>query len=130
MIKLLGNLPARILEETKRLFWIALYFWLLIGLFIVFKALVLGEAQHIFYHQGFAIITALVLAKVVLLAELAHVADNFKDRPLVYPVVFKSAVFCVILMVFYAGEETLVGIRHGNTAVASLPGFGGDGWRG
>lgn len=129
MVEFLGNLPAMIFHETKRLLGIALYFFLLIGLFTVFKAATLGD-EHILYHQGFAIINALVLAKVVLLAELAHVAENFKDRPLIYPIVFKSAVFSALLSAFYIAEEVLVGVRHGSTIAESVPEMGGGGWRG
>ncbi len=129
MVELLGSLPAIVLQETKRLFWITLYFSLLIWLFIAFEAVTSGE-EYILYHQGFAIINGLVLAKVVLLAELAHVAENFKGKPLIYPIILKSAVFCVILMAFYVGEEMLIGVSHGKTIAQSVPEIGGGGWRG
>ena len=57
-------------------------------------------------------------------------AENLKDRPLVYPIVFKSVVFCVILMAFYIGEETLIGVWHGKTIAESFPDIGGGVWNG
>jgi hypothetical protein len=69
-------------------------------------------------------------AKVVLTAEFFQIAENLKHRPLIYPIVFKSAVFCAILMCFHVIEETLVGVWHGKTVAESFPDIGGGGWRG
>jgi len=55
--------------------------------------------ESLTYHQGFALINALALAKVVLVAEFFHVGDNLKNRPLIYPIVFNSAVFAVLIAV-------------------------------
>jgi len=50
--------------------------------------------------KGFAIINAWLLAKVMATAEIFHVADNLKHEPLIFPVVFKSVVFAVLLVSF------------------------------
>ena len=81
------------IAETRELFGIFIYFWVLLSLFSLHKALVLND-ESLIYHQGFALINALALAKVVLVAEFFHVGDNFKNRPLIYPIMFKSAIFC------------------------------------
>ena len=124
MNRLSNGLFEKVTDETKQLFWIAVYFWLLIGLFTVFKSSVRGDTSIVFHH-GFAIINAFVLAKIVLVAELFHLADNLKTKPLIYPIVFRSAVFCVLLMSFYVVEEVLVGIWHGKTVAESFPEMGG-----
>jgi uncharacterized protein (DUF1810 family) len=67
----------------------------------------------------------LALAKVVLVAEFFHVGDKLENRPLVYPIMFKSAVFAVILICFHIVEETLLGIWHGKTLSQSIPNTGG-----
>ena len=123
------RITEKVLDEGKQLIWIFIYFWVLFGLFSVFRSLVLNE-QNLVYHEGFAIINAFLLAKVVLTAEFFQVADNLQRKPLVYPIVFKSAVFCVILICFYIVEETLVGMWHGKTIAASFPKIGGGGWKG
>ena len=127
--KNLGRILQKALDEGKQLFWIVVYFWVLIGVFSVFRSLVLNESNLI-YHEGFALVTAFVLAKVVLTAELFGVADKLKRKPLVYPITFKSAVFCVILMCFYIAEETIVGIWRGKTIIDAFPDIGGGGWKG
>jgi hypothetical protein len=127
--KVLNRIVERSLDEGKQLLWIVFYFWLLFGVFTVFRSLVLNE-PNLIYHQGFAIINAWLLAKVVLTAEFFQVADNLKHKPLVYPIIYKSLVFCVILMCFYIIEEMLLGMWHGKTIAASFPAIGGGGWKG
>src|SRR5580704_7387338 len=94
----LRRLKTGAIDETRELFGIFIYLWVLLSLFS---------------HQGFAIINALALAKVVLVAEYFHVGDKLKNRPLIYPIMFKSAVFAVILLCFHIIEETLLGVLHG-----------------
>jgi hypothetical protein len=116
-------------EEGMRLFWIFLYLWVLLGLFSIHKSLVLNE-PNLFWHQGFAIINAWLLAKVMVTAEIFHVADNLKHRPLIYPIMFKSAVFAVLLVSFYLLEEILVGLWHGKTIAESIQTVGGGTFKG
>jgi len=127
--KSLGQVVEKILDEGKQLFGIVLYFWLLIGIFTVFKSLVLND-QNLIFHNCFAIINAWILAKVVLVVEHLMTAENLRHKPLIYPIIFKAAVFCMLLMGFYIGEEILVGIWRGRTIVESFPEVGGGSWKG
>jgi hypothetical protein len=123
------GLKRKLAHEFKELVWIFAYLWVLLGLFSVHKSIVLNE-PNLIYHQGFAFINALVLAKVMLIAEMLHVADSLKHKPLARPIVFKSAVFSAILMSFYIIEETLIGMWHGKTATESIPDIGGGSLKG
>jgi hypothetical protein len=125
----LNRVKQRGLEEGKRFFWIFLYLWAFLGLFSVHKSLVLNE-QHLFYHQGFAFINAWLLAKVMLTAEIFHLGDSLSHKPLIYPIVFKSAVFAIILLSFYILEEILLGVWHGKTIIGSIPAVGGGSLKG
>jgi hypothetical protein len=115
--------------EGKKLFWIFAYLWLLLGLFSVHKSIVLNQ-PNLIYHQGFAVINAALLAKVILVAEMLHVADNLNNRPLIYPIIFKSAIYSIILVSFYIIEETLIGMWLGKTAMESVPDVGGGSLKG
>jgi hypothetical protein len=115
--------------EGKKLFWIFAYLWVLLGLLSVHKSIVLNE-PNLIYHQGFAFINAGLLAKVMLTAEMFHVADNLKNKPLIYPIMFKSAIYSIILVSFYIIEETLIGMWHGKTAMESIPDVGGGSLKG
>jgi len=112
------------LAEGRRLLWIFLYLWILLGLFAVHKSIVLHE-PNLFYHQGLAFINAWLLAKIILAAEMMGIADNLGHKPLIYPIVFKSATYSIILISFYLLEEVTLGVWHGKTVVQSIPAFGG-----
>ena len=114
------RLKTGAIDESKKLFGIFIYLWVLLSMFSLHKALVLND-ESLIYHQGFALINALALAKVVLVAEFFHFGDTLKNRPLIYPIMFKSAVFAVILVCFHITEETFIGVLRGKTLSQSIP---------
>ena len=54
----------------------------------------------------------------------------FKNNPLVYPILFKSMVFAIVLICFHIVERVIIGVWGGGTIVQSIPGFGGGGFKG
>ena len=115
------NLKARAFEEFKRFVAIFLYLWVVFGLLSIHKSLVLSQ-QHLDYEEHtFAIINALVFAKVLLVGEALHLGRRFQNRPLIYPVLYKCLVFTVLLILFHAIESIAVGMWHGNSLAASIP---------
>ena len=111
-------------REARKLVVIFLYLWVLFGLFALHKSILLPDAG-IIYGQGFAIANAFVLAKVMLVADNLHVGENFETRPLIYPVLFRSTVFAVILVCFDLIEEVAVGTLRGKTISESIDAIGG-----
>ena len=49
------------------------------------------------------------------------------DKPLIYPIAFKSIAFSALLILSYIAEETAVGLYHGKGAAESIPQIGGGG---
>src|SRR5262249_41319708 len=123
--KQLNLVRHKSIVEARKLLWIFLYLWVLLALFAIHKSIVLNEPD-LLYHQSFAFINAWLLAKVMLTAEMFHVADNLKHKPLIYPIVLKSAVFSMLLISFHVFEEVLVGMWHGKTFTESIPAVGGE----
>ena len=118
-----NHLKEKGVIEARKLFWLFAYLWVLLGLFALHKSIVLNEPA--FYHQGFAAINALVLAKIIFVAEAFHVADDLKHKPLIYPIVYKSAVFSLILISFHLLEEVLAGMWHGKAITESVTALSG-----
>ncbi|MBV8426190.1 MAG: hypothetical protein JOZ88_03020 [Hyphomicrobiales bacterium] len=124
--KQLDRVKQKGIEEAKKFLWIFVYLFILLSLFAAHKAIILGENSY-FYHGGFAIINAFVLAKVILIAGMFDWGSGLKEKPLIHVIVFNSAVFSVVLMSFHILEEMLGGMWHGKTAFASIPTFGSGG---
>jgi hypothetical protein len=106
------SLKQRALHEFREFLSIAFYLWVIFGLLIEHKSLILAE-QHIdFQHQGLALVNALALGKIMLVARYLRVGDQWKNRPLILPTVVKSAFYTFVLAVFKLLEEGLVSLYH------------------
>ena len=54
-----------------------------------------------------------------------HFAEKFKDKPLIYPTLFKSAAFAIVLGCFKILEEAGVGWYHHKSFSQSIGDIGG-----
>jgi fumarate reductase subunit C len=120
-----SRLKQRVLDEVIKFLAIAFYLWVMFGVFALHESVVSAK-NHIDYHfYGFAVINALILGKVMLVAEDLHFADWFKGRPLIYPIWCKAVAFSILFIVFDVVEEVLVGVFKGKSIGESIPSIGG-----
>jgi len=80
-------------EEAKNFVGIFLYLFVVFGLFVLHEWLVLSQNQIDYRFYGFALINALILAKIILVAESLNFAERFRGQPLIYPIAYKSLAF-------------------------------------
>ncbi len=85
----------------------------------------MAEQHQDFRLQGFVIINALILSKVMLVAEsMKFTQGGPKSRPVL--VIFnKSVAFALLFIVFHVLESIIVGVAHGKTIAASFPELAG-----
>lgn len=114
-------LKERAFDEFKRLVVIFLYLWVVFGLLSIHKSLVLSQYSLDGEEQTFAFINAFVFAKVLLVGEHFDLGSRFGQKPLLYPILYKSFVFTVLLMSFHIVESLVVGVWHGHTLAESFP---------
>lgn len=117
-------------QEMKEYLAISLYLWVVFGMLVVYKSVILAAHQIDFAPHGFALFNALALAKVMLVARKLRLADQFKDAPLIYPTLLKSAAFSVLLACFKILEEAAVGLYRGRSFHESIADLGGGTWVG
>jgi hypothetical protein len=86
---------------------------------------ILAEHHIDFALHGFALINALALGKVILIAQDLHLADHFRDAPLIYPTLLKSFVFTIVLACFKIVEDSALGMFHGKSFQESIVDLGG-----
>lgn len=115
------GLKERAFTEFKRFVVIVLYLWVVFGLLSIHKSLVLSQRHLNYEEHTFAIINALVFAKVLLVGEEVHLGKRFENRPLIYPILYKSFIFSVVLISFHMIESAVVGKWHGQTLAESIP---------
>jgi hypothetical protein len=119
------SLKQKVYRELKEYLAISCYLWLVFGLFVLYESVILAEHQIPFAAKGLALINALALGKIMLIAEDLHFADRFKNEPLIYPTLFKSAAFALILGCFKIVEEAGIGLYHGKGFSESITSIGG-----
>jgi hypothetical protein len=106
------SFKERALEELKVYWIITLYLWLFLGLFTVYRRLVVAETGTVYLHYGIALIEAMVIAKVVLIGRMFGFSRRFEERALIVPVLYKSALFGLLVMLFGVVEHLVTGWIH------------------
>jgi hypothetical protein len=106
------SLKERALEELKAYWFITLYLWLFLGCFTVYRRLILAESGVTYLNYGVALVEALVIAKVVLIGRVFGFTRRFDNAPLIVPVVYKSLIFALLVMLFGVVEHLVVGWFH------------------
>ena len=121
---------GRLVEEVKRFLVIFLYLWVLFGLFALHQRIILHQEGLNFTEQGFALVNALVLGKVMLIAEDLKIGRRLRPSPLIYPILADSIIFAVLFIIFHVVEHVIIGLLQGKTVAASVPVIGGGGLAG
>ena len=124
------GIKERAVEEFRRFLILFLYLWVLFGLFVLNEAVIYRQRGFNFAFQGFAILNALVLAKVMLVIEDVELARWLKGRPVAWTILFEATVCTVLFLCFHVLERLVVGGFYDAGIEASLPSIGGGGFLG
>ena len=120
----------KLLHEAARFGTMFVYLWLVFGLFVLFERTIRGQMGLGYQSQGFALLNALVLAKVMLVAEDLRLDRTLRGLPPAYAAVGEATLFAIVFIVFHVLESLAVGLLHGSTVARSVPAFGQGGFVG
>jgi hypothetical protein len=115
-----GTLGRRAVHELKKLAILTAYLYVTLGAVILYKAAVLHGQGISFVPWGLAAVKAVVLAKFLMIGGVVKIGRGYTDRPLIWPTLYKSFVFLVLLIVLTIIEEIVVGLFHHHSVAASL----------
>lgn len=124
------KIEEKAIEEFRSFFVMALYLWFVFGLMMLNEAIILKKPNFNFLAQGFAVINALVLAKVMLVADQLKFGREFDGLPLAWAIAYRSVMFGLLFVVFHEFEHYLVGLFSGTSHTLTLPTVGGGTWAG
>ena len=119
------SIRKRATVELKEFLVIAAYLCVCFTAILYLKASILKAEGIAFAPFSFAIIKALICAKFVSVGHMFHAGERFKSLPLIWPTLYKSLVFLVLLLGLNALEEIIAGQIHRRTIADSLAEFGG-----
>ena len=115
------SFAARARHEIEEILVRILFLWVMFGLFELNHMAILAKEQINYWPHGFALINAIVMSKVLLIAEQMNFAKRFHERRLVWSILYKSAMFSILFIVVHVTEEVIKGLFDGHRFFASLP---------
>jgi len=113
-------LKQKLTTELKEVAALSLYLYICLGAVLVFKSATLREVGIDYTIWGIAAIKALVLAKFMLIGRMLDIGTRYRDRPLIWPTLYLSLMFLILLLVLTTLEELIVGWIHHRSLVESL----------
>src|SRR5690349_286058 len=99
------SIRKRAADELKEFAVIAVYLYICFTAILYLKSSILKAHGIAFAPFGFAAVKALICAKFVSVGHIFHVGERFKSLPLIWPTLYKSLAFLVLLLVLNAIEE-------------------------
>jgi len=124
------QLKEKAIEEFRSFFVMALYLWFVFSLMLLNEAIILKKPDFNFLAQGFAVINALVLAKVMLVADDLGFGRGLDGLPLIWPILYKAVLYGLLFVAFHELEHYVVAWFSGNAETIKLPTVGGGSWGG
>ena len=112
------SLKERAIEEFKAYWIIVLYLAIFLGALTNYRRLILAEFGVVYLKYGVAFIEALIIAKVILIGRAFGFTRLLDDRPLIFPVLFKSVLFGALVFLFGIVEHLVEGWYHKESLAA------------
>jgi hypothetical protein len=108
-------------EEIEKLLVRIAFLWVMFGLFELNHTVILAR-EHVDYSlHGLALVNAIVMSKVLLIAEQLNFASRFHESRLIWSILYKALLFSLLFLVIHVIEEVIKGLIGGHDLMASLP---------
>jgi hypothetical protein len=99
------RIGQKILEEIKRIGIVSLYFALCFGVMLLCKRLILADYAIEFRGVSFALVGALVVAKVVVLLENVSLGQWVRRQPVAVDVIFRTLLYTFGVWIVFLLEK-------------------------
>jgi len=115
-----AELKQKAKHEAKELLYIFLYLAFFFCALATYTTLLLKEYEVPYWNYAFALINALVIAKVILIGQMMHLGEKHEDKPLLLSALWKAFLYSLFALAFHFVEELVKRLIHGaNAAEAS-----------
>jgi hypothetical protein len=109
----------KILHEGYEMLLLTGYLGFFFCALVTYKTLLLKGYESVSLDYGFALLNALIIAKVILIGDFVKVVHKYEGRALVLSVIYKSVVYGVFVFIFHVIEELIKEtIHHGDIGKA------------
>ncbi len=107
------SLKQKTVHELKELTGLFLYLAFFFCALATYSMLLLDEYHVRSLTYGFALLNALVVAKVILIGEYAHLGKRYEGRSLFISAIVKSFLYSLLVFAFHVVEEVIKRLVHG-----------------
>jgi hypothetical protein len=97
-------------EELTAIFLYLAFFFCALA---TYSMLLLNKYDISYFNYGAALLNALVVAKVILIGEYAHLGKRHENKPLILSSLYKAFLFSVLVFAFHVVEEMIKHLVHG-----------------
>ena len=102
-------------------YWINfVYLAFFFGGFANYRRLILAAYQISYQDYGIGLIKALVFAKVIMIGGFLRLGQKLEGKSLIFPTLYKAAVFSILMVLFSVLEHTVRGLLHGRGVAEGL----------
>src|ERR1022692_1193111 len=108
-----SDLKKKAAHEAKELLILFLYLGFFLCALATYSMLLLSEYHVSYLTYGFALINALVVAKVILIGDYVHLGKRYEGRPLFVSAIVKAFLFSLLVFAFHVVEEVIRRLVHG-----------------
>jgi len=120
-----STLKERAAHQLREFLVMFVYLWALFALLVINQSVVLAREAQDYQALGFSILNALILAKVLLIGEDLQLGNRFRDKALIYSILYKCFMFTLFIIGFHILERVIIGVWSGRTIAQSFPTIGG-----
>lgn len=99
-------------HEGKELLILFAYLGFFFCALVSYRVLLLKGYESVSLDYGFALLNALIIAKVILIGDFAKVVHKYESEALVMSVVYKSLVYGAFVFLFHLVEELIKELIH------------------
>jgi len=118
-----AHLKEKATEELRLLVLITAYLAAVFAAFLTYRRIVSREFGVTAFHYGYALLEALLIAKVILIGKAIGLGRKGTRRTLAWSVLRSSLAYGGLVAVFAILEHVIEGLLHGKTLAASLDAF-------
>jgi hypothetical protein len=107
------SLRQKAAHETKEMIIVTVYLAFFFCALATYSMLLLGKSELAYFTYGTAVVNALVVAKVILIGEAAHLGKRHEAKPLMYSCLYKAFLYTLLVFAFHFVEEIIKRLIHG-----------------
>jgi hypothetical protein len=113
-----ASFKQKAIHEGQEFAGIAIYLAFFFCAVVAYSSILLNQFHVSYFKYGTALINALIIAKVILIGEYAHLGKRRETRPLVESALYKALMFSLLVLAFHIVEEAIKALLHGRALVS------------